>query len=285
MINPYSYNVTQGRMGFSYSLSSVSHSNVSWSIYGVMDIHGILSVLPYFLVAGIVGVFLWGFRERLEGAFGKKSAVSHEVSESSIDPRFAHLTVHYSNIRDTPDTENPARPRFVTDNGRKQAYWVSDLLEPYIRQHKICWFSYNGQRALMASLDRENYGIRRRAPLPEELGLSIDNDGSLKLAKVSKVESDLVSKLRDSKLEDLQVVFLERKRFRSLSARRTLLLKFSTKEAFLSPPFAPALVENGIVTSETYGMHRWQTCKCWCKRHGYTFTERHYPESELTKGL
>jgi hypothetical protein len=213
-----------------------------------------------------------------------KHAPPIKLTTSTTDLRFADLTIHYSQIKDTPDTQNPARPVYVTENRKKQAYWVSNLLEPYVIQHKIFSYSHDGEKALTAYLELEHYEIIRRAPLPEELGLSINQDGSVELAKV-KTESDLVSKLKGRKLEDLQIVFLERKRFLSIANRRTLLLKISTKQAFLAPTCAPELLENGIVTSERLGMFRWESCKCWCKRHGYTLIERHYRESELTSGL
>lgn len=211
-------------------------------------------------------------------------ALSSQVSTSTTDPRFAHLTIHYSQVRDAPDVQNPARPRYVTNNRTKQAYWVSDLLEPYVRQHKISWYSHDGEKTLLAYLDHEHYSANRRAPLPEELELSFDKDGSLKLLQV-QMESDLMSKLKGRKLEDLQIVFLERRRFLSSPARRKLLLKFSTKQAFLPPSCTYELVDNGIVTFEGYGMYPWEGCKRWCKRHGYTLIRQHYPDSELTKGL
>jgi hypothetical protein len=67
---------------------------------------------------------------------------------TTVDTRFTHLTVHYSQRIDNPDIEKPARPYYVTNSRTNQAYWVSDLLEPYVRQHKIDWFSHDGEKAL-----------------------------------------------------------------------------------------------------------------------------------------
>jgi len=269
----------------SITLTALLVVAMSLGLYlGLWTLDSILSVLPYFLVAGIVGVFLWGFRERIEDAFGKKPVVSHGVPKSTIiDPRFAHLTVHYSQLRDSPDTENPARPTYITDNGKKRAYRASDMLQPYIRQHKINFQSHESGRALEAYFRKHNIEYEDIDPLPEQIGLKFDTDGSLILAK----DSEILSKLKDRKLDGLRIAFLSRF---SLFAEghevtRTLLLKFSTKEAFESPLYARELIANGNIDFQHYAMRPWESCKRWSKRYGYKFIERRYTESELLGGV
>ena len=53
-----------------------------------------------------------------------------------------HLTIHYSRLTDNPDSPNPARPRFVTNNRTNQAFWVSTFIDN--NRHAINYHTHNG---------------------------------------------------------------------------------------------------------------------------------------------
>jgi len=88
----------------------------------------------------------------------------------NIDPKFIHLTIHYSQRTDTPDTLNPARPRYVVDNKRKEAYWIPTWLEPFIKQHRISWNTHDGETALKKYFRKNKITVHNDNPLPEDLG-------------------------------------------------------------------------------------------------------------------
>lgn len=119
--------------------------------------------------------------------------------KKTIDPRFAHLTIHYSQRTDTPDTPNPARPRLVVDNRRKRYYWVSTWLEPYIRQHKINWHTHDGEKALRTWLKKEKIEPHETDPTLEEFEL-----GNL-LETDSKSKEKMQEKKQASQLADISI--------------------------------------------------------------------------------
>lgn len=99
------------------------------------------------------------------------SYVTKDSMHTSIDPRFLHLTVHYSQRTDTPDTPIPARPRYLVDNKRSEAWWVPTWLEYVIKQHMISWNSHDGEKALRRYLKENKIEIHNNNPLPEDFGL------------------------------------------------------------------------------------------------------------------
>lgn len=210
---------------------------------------------------------------------GKKPTTSPEMSTPIIpDRNFAHLTIHYSQKTDNLDMLiDSAQPRYVTNNRTKQFFLVPSWLKPYIHQHKISPQSHDGERALRKYISTYSGDKSATEPDPRQLGLMFNEKNELILAQ----EYDIVSKLGGHKLEDLRVVFLHR-----IHARRTLLLKKSTKEAFAAPMCILELTARGIIAdSEDLGMRPWENCNRWSKRQHYTFHPERYPESELTKGL
>jgi hypothetical protein len=247
------------------------------------DLSSVLSYVPYFLLGGIVGTLLLGFRERIEKFFGKKPEPTLEqktsyVMEPDVDRNFAHLTIHFVKIKSEPDIPSLTRTRCVTYDSRRQYYRVPDYLEPYVKAHKIGWHVHDNKDKLDKYL--EQFDRYPTDPPIEILSLKYNEYGHLVLAKDEY--SELISKLGNRRLEDLQVVLLRRISL-GRYVHRTLLLKNSTKEAWQSPPCDSVLLANRKITSEEYTMRPWEDCKAWCKRLGYTYIPQRYPESKLTE--
>lgn len=111
---------------------------------------------------------------KLLGSRGKESQHQERKKRSekkTIDPRFTHLTIHYSQRTDTPDTMYPARPRLIVYYEKKKGYWVPTWLEPYIKQHKLNWHTHDGEKALRTWLKKEKIELHETDPSPEDLDL------------------------------------------------------------------------------------------------------------------
>lgn len=201
----------------------------------------------------------------------------------AIGSVFAYLTVHYPRIKSEPDIPSPTRVRCVTYNRKKQAFPVPDFLESIIQEHKINWRCHDNEKVLWQYLTEHNT-INLEDPIPEDLGLRFDRNGSLVSAE-DELYSELISKLRGHKLENLQVIYLHRLSLPH-TVRRTLLLERSTKQAFLPPSCVHELVQSGIIASESKGMRPWENCDGWVKRvYDFTLVPWRYPESKLSEGV
>lgn len=248
-------------------------------VMGTASTQGIVGLLA---IVGVTALFVYFVLEWR----------SREKKLTSISPKFAHLTVHYSQRTDTPDTSNPARPRFVADAKRNKAYWVSDLIEPHVRQREICWVSHDGERVLIDYFQKLNIECIERNPLPEEIGLRFLRSGPSLLSEEEFEKGDeLVKKLKGHNLDNLRVLllypwycYLFPSLQESTSARR-LLLKIHENQTFESPIHDLALTEKEIIDSQNYARLPLESCKRWSKRKGYTFTPRRYTERELTEGV
>ena len=157
---------------------------------------------------------------------------------------FAYLTVHYPRIKSEPGIPSPSRIRYVTNNRKKQAFPVPDFLERIILEHKTNWRCHHNERVLWQYLTQHNT-VNLTDATPEDLGLRFDRNESLVSAEDNQ-HSDLVSKLRGHKLENLQIAFLNGFSLWH-SVKRTLLLERSTKTAWLPPPCAYELVSSALV--------------------------------------
>lgn len=123
--------------------------------------------------------------------------VRKETKKKTIgNPVFANLTIHLSHKDDTPDTELPSNPRFVSY--KTEAYWVNDEIELHFRQHEIAhWYSYDGEKKLRKSLDAQGIHINDRdIKSAEEIGLWNKPNGELMLASIS-IEPNDVLKLKE----------------------------------------------------------------------------------------
>jgi hypothetical protein len=244
----------------------------------------VLSVIPFFIFTAMFGVFLWGLQRRLENVLGKKTTISGEESipKYKPDPNFTQFTIHYLRTKGAPDTPDFAQLRYIANNKSRRVWRMHELpdcLAPAIKEHKISWVSYDDEKILRRNLSVD-YTIYETDPTPETLGL-IFKDGQW---KEYSPHSKLLSSLEGRRLENLQVLTLTRKYFFS-EIKRTLLIKFSEKEGknevWLAPSYIFELVEKGMITEENKGMRFWESCKKWCKRNGYTFIDRRYPEGAL----
>lgn len=90
-----------------------------------------------------------------------------------VDPQFTHLTVLYSQRTDSPDTPNPARPRYILNNKRNQAHFVSTWLEPFIAEHKTNWHTFDDKEALLQYFKDNNVDVHEHDPTPEDLDIKL----------------------------------------------------------------------------------------------------------------
>lgn len=211
---------------------------------------------------------------------------SRRRKETTIDPRFVHLTIHYSQRTDTPDTPNPTRPRYVENKETNQAYWVSDLIEPYAKQHLIEFCTWDGARALRAYFRRRKISVSENNPRrPEDLGLRFDRKGALPRRPV---EPGIVSKLGSRKLDDLEdewlfpwyYVFLPDGK-RHDPPNKRLLRKISTGETYRTPIYDVELYRKRIIGHDNYLLFPFESLEGWSERHGYTYRDRRFTEHEL----
>jgi hypothetical protein len=255
-----------------------------WGLsYGVYPLSDIASNIPFFIITAMFGVFLWGWLKRIENALGKKTTTSAQESTPKYTPdsNFDHLAIHYLRVKGAPDTPDSSQLRYITNVQNRQAIRLRELpewLAPAIKEHKIMWFPYDDEKVLGKTLSETFFSIRDVVPLAETLGLKLVKGQWERFT----TNSELLSKLGDRKLENLQVLDLTRRYFFS-EKKRTLLIKFSQTEAksevWLAPPYIFELAEKGIIAEEGKGMRFYESCKKWCDRNGYTFIDRRYPES------
>jgi hypothetical protein len=230
-------------------------------------------------VAGIMlglGAGLIGLTGKIENV----TRVSKPPNNVNIDPNFFHLTVHFPQIRSKPDIPSEERPRFVTDNRKKQAYRIPDWLEHYVQEHKISWRPHDNERAMRRFFDEENITINKQDIRPESIGLRQSHSA---LVMADSKYSELLSKLEGKKLENLLLIYLVRRVYIRPPVQRYLLVDFSEQQVWLAPAFYYELTDKGIVDSENKGMRPWESCEGWCKHRykGYTFNDRRYPDSKL----
>jgi hypothetical protein len=207
--------------------------------------------------------------------------------QKKLDPRFIHLTIHYSQRTDNPDTSNPAKPSYIVDNRTKQAYPLSSWLDPFIKQHLISYHPHDGETALKTYFKKNGIHPNEVDLLPEYLGLSFGKNGLL--VKIEG-EPQIVSKLRGRRLDDLEMYwlypwyhYLLPSSMRKNPPRKRLLRKFSKKKTFNYPSHDIELVENNIISKDTKIMLPWDSLESWSNRHHYTYIDRKYSEDELMK--
>jgi len=230
---------------------------------GIRSLLGILGLLSV-IVATALATYLLVRRQKVM---------------TTVDGRFNHLTVHYSRRDDSPDTAQPSRPRYVENSKTNEAYWISDLLEPYVKHHNIGWTTHESEKKLKEYFRKQGIHPNDKNPRPEQLGLGQLRDGNL----YPLLEADLINKFKGRKLDDLRILFLVP--FYSAiyhsRSKRTLLLKLSSKQTFEAPACYYELESERIVDSQTYTMRPWDSCKRWSERQGYTFNQRRFTQNEL----
>jgi hypothetical protein len=225
------------------------------------------------------------------------SLIALNRSRHVLDYKFKNLSIHYSSRKDSPDKPDPDRPYFVKNEDTKQAYWVSDLIEPYVRQRKIQWFTHDNATALRAYFKSQGVMINQRNPSDEELGLWF-GPNRLLLTMKERISPGLLEKLKELKLQGklrrFQVWFIypKHKFFLYILSRswmerdsppsKWVLVDYERKRAFGAPLEFLQLTEENILDSWSYTPWvPWDTIPHICKHRGFVFNERHYMVNEL----
>jgi len=230
--------------------------------------------LPLSTIVLIVGIMVGAIFIAIGLLGGRK--------KTPIDPHFAYLTVWYSKIGDTPDTPNPSQPYFIVNNDTKQAYWVSDLITPYVKKKKFQCDTRHSKKALMTYFKKVGININYRNPEPEELRLIINENGSLSLLP------KIIYELKNRTFDDLEIEWLFPwhyhflpSRFRHKPPNKRLLRKFSTKETFKPPQYDLMLIKTHKITKDSHIMNCLESLNQWSERHGYTYYARRYSAKDL----
>jgi hypothetical protein len=206
----------------------------------------------------------------------------------TISPNFMHLEIHYSQKDPSPDVKNPDRQRYVANIKTRQAYWVPNSLDPYIKQHKINSYPYYDEKSLRANFKKSGIMVNDRPPLLNELGLRNRFDGSL-VKTYEKMNPELLNKIierkREGKLKNYRLIFLC-SWYRSIVSApnfpsKALLLDLENKKTYEAPLHSLELLENELLDFTTQVKFPWETLKNWSKRKGYDFVSRRYFEEEL----
>ncbi len=253
----------------------------------IISIFGVSSV--DFVFYALIGLALLGiFGSAIILLFDKYSlSISILKTTKRAHPHFEYLTIHYSQKGDTPDTPKPARPRYVTNNKTKQAYWIPELLEPYIKQGLFSWDTYDGGDALLSDLKKQHYKINSTYPSLEELGLYVK--WNKKLTTTEDVQ--MVIKLRGHKLDDWRLIYLYPLHryihmwFRKTPPNARLLLKVSINQTFIPPPNDLELVYKRIIQHYSKIKYPFESVKRWSERHNYEYMGRSINEEELINEL
>jgi hypothetical protein len=248
------------------------------TILGWWTLSAVMSYVPFLIFTAMVGVFLWGYREKIETVSGKTVVKEvNEVKQYVRDLNFLHLVVYYSRIQNMPDTPENANTRYIINDKTTYAFRIPELPDWFsseIKEHRMRWCSYDSDKNLNAYI-KSKFSIGD-SPSPKDLGLQLVN----REWKEDNQNSDLLSNLKGKKL-DLQIAELERRYFLGVK-RRILLIDPSAKEVWQAPSCYYDLVQNKIVGSQTYGMRFYEDCGDWSRRFlHYSFTPLQYPESKL----
>ena len=213
--------------------------------------------------------------------------VSYLRTDITPNPSFEHLTVQYSQKKDSPDSSSPSRPYFIVNLDANLAYYVSDLIAPYIKKKMFQWNAHDGEKALKKFFKDTGITIARINRTAEELGLIIHKNGSL--SALPKI----IYELKNRKLDDLEIEWLFPwyynylpSRCRNKPPRKRLLRKFSTKETFKPPHYDLELIETNNITKDNYILGRSkflssESLTQWSTRYGYTYQSIRYSEEML----
>lgn len=241
------------------------------------------------ILASITDIWIWIAAAAIGVSFNlltktRKGEKEQREQEPYHDPRFANLMICYSRRDDTPDTPIPARPRYVVNSQTNQAYWVSDLLEPYIRQHKIGWYSFNDEKELRNHFQKHGI-VTNDIPQkqPEDLGLHLRRDGLLEFVDLDLER--LLKRLDGRKIDGVTIFKLYPWHYyyrkKPFYTNKRLLLKHSTHEVFVAPFHDLELIDRGLIDSDNKCRRPFESLRRWSKRMKYTYMDRRYSEAEL----
>ena len=238
-----------------------------------------LSYIPQFLIGAIFIVIFWGVGQDIKNALGHKEQTT--VNKTPFTPKaiYRHLAVYYHRVKGVSDTPDSARLRYLADGSKGKAYLMRELpewLAPAIKQHEILWNPYDDEKTLNRYI-KTKFELSDLQLSPESIGLTFAEGILCEDTRYS----DFLSKLPKNRLEDLLIAKVNRRYFLSFVTRK-LLVDFSEKKVWLAPPYWYHLTEMGIISSESYDMHFWESCEKFSKRKfGFELVPNHYPERQL----
>src|SRR3972149_6747261 len=93
---------------------------VVWRWYLMSDV---VSNIPIVIISAMIGVFLWGYRERIEKASGKDVTPVKDTPETyHYNSTFDDLSIHYLQTKnlETPDS---SQFKYLVDNSMGKAYF------------------------------------------------------------------------------------------------------------------------------------------------------------------
>jgi hypothetical protein len=241
-------------------------------IFGIIGI-GVITVAIGLAIHGI-----WGITQR------KKYEPFYVIL-------FFPKSVSYKRGERTP-TSKELRYKYFVDGRINTAYYMTEYATDLLLKRKIQWYSETDQGEEKNKQLLTSKGIKLD-PKPATRSVLLGQKPTILLAE-HEGKPDLVSKLKGHRLDDLQIIFVFPRiywffpfleRWAHFPPSKRLLLKFSTKEAFSAPSQSIELVKNGIIDSDRWRLQPRDSLDKLCKRYGFTFKRKRYPESELTRGL
>lgn len=140
---------------------------IDWSSGVISDIP--ISVSDIILIIGlIVGGTLIAI-----GIYELRKDRKPKIQEihNQFNPKYSHLTVHYSSRTDMPNKPNPSRPRYIVNNKTKEAYWTSTPIDKLLDKGEIQWHTHDNVESLKKYLSENNIHINERDPIFGELSI------------------------------------------------------------------------------------------------------------------
>jgi len=112
----------------------------------------VLSIVPEFIFAAIIGIFVWSFLKNIEHKLGKTTpTTTNIISELHYNPIYNNLAVYYHRTNGLPDSPEYAQLKYVVDNSKKMAYPIRKFPEWFIspiKKHELEWKSYDDERVM-----------------------------------------------------------------------------------------------------------------------------------------
>jgi hypothetical protein len=257
---------------------------------GWYTLNSVLSLIPYFIITAMAAWVFFNIGEEVKNYLGRETSQTIENLPYKPDPTFDHLEFHFLKEKDN-EALMTSRLRYLIDTSRGNAYLIHQIpewLDTVVKGHSFLWVPHDDIRDLKKYIQQSKLTVIDISPSPQAVGLKYVTDSWQK----ENLYADLLIKIGKNKIEDLQLARLERRYFFSIR-RRMLIVDFSAQEIWLAPLCWRVLIQNSIVTDETYAMKWREKCKPWAKRWSkeecgkeFHFNPNHYPESLLiTKSL
>lgn len=243
-------------------------------------------------IQGVFGLFIMSTMVAIIG-----SLIYMQLRKTkNLDYRFKHLRLEFSRTEENPRTSEPHKPVFVVNLYAKQAYYLSDLIRPYVK--RIASTSHDSEQILKQSLRKQKITINERKEFfPEELNLWIRPDGEPQ-PQEKGIDSATLQQLKEfahnGKFKKLQIAYIypwycwTRSSMEShCPPDKRLLIDFSTPERIARP--APAeshtLTYENILKEDSYTkLYPFMSLPRWCKHYKYKFDRQPYDLSELLFG-